>query len=321
MLLVWKREEAKVSAFEADGTLRWERSIDPEIVAIDGTDGRFLIARSDVNRLPSKYERQYYIYDFAGTYADGEAVWQGSREEESETYVGMLELRDGYVYSLRSEKWAYHHYTYSFFRRRLDPVGEEEFLFETTDVPGLDLFYTINSSFLMNYRYGFFVWEDSCYFINFDDGSLWWYSCELADEAHTLTRLGLVREYPGLFDMGEVAYHSGGYTCPDCGEVVGEYYAEQIRLSEEEVPYAEEINPILMEKTEFDLEAERLSYAETTDCINHTTDTNRYEWYAGGVTQFTFSRTGQEVIICLLVEKAWLCHIRRLILNRLEQHF
>lgn len=297
LLLVWKREEAKVSAFGADGTLCWERSIDPKIVAIDGTDGRFLIARSDVNRLQSKYEWQYYIYDFAGTYADGEAMWQGSREEGFGTCVGMLELRDGYVYYLRSEEWAYDHYTYSFFRRRLNPVGEEEFLFETTDVPGLDPFHTIYGSFMVNYmvnyRNGFFVWEDSCYFINFDDGSLWWYSCDLADEAHTLTRLGLVREYPGLFDMGEVAYQSGGYTCPDCGEVIGEYYAEQIRLSEEEVPYAEVINPILMEKTEFDMEEEWRSYAETTDCKNHT-GTNTYEWYAGGVTQFTFSRTGQE---------------------------
>lgn len=294
VLLVWKQEEAKVSAFEADGTLCWERSIDPEIKAIDGTDGRFLIARSDVNRLQSKYERQYYIYDFVGAYADREAMWQQvSCEEEFGTCVGMLELRDGYVYYLRSEEWAYDHYTYSFFRRRLDPVGEEEFLFETTDVPGLDPFHTIYGSFIVNYRNGFFVWEDSCYFINFDDGSLWWYSCDLADEAHTLTRLGLVREYQGLFDMGEVAYQNGGYTCPDCGEVIGEYYAEQIRLSEEEVPYAEVINPILMEKTEFDPEAEWRSYAETTDCKNHT-EMNTYEWYARGVTQFTFSRTGQE---------------------------
>lgn len=295
-LLVWNQEEAKVSAFEIDGTLRWERSIDPEIQLIEGTDGRYLVGRSSV--LEPDHERHYYIYDFAGTYADGEPMRQGVCEETSAqlTYMGMC---NGYLYYRYAEKWAYGQYTYSFFRCPLTPDGEGELLYETADVPGL-------SSSGINGGRGFALSGDRCCFIDFDDGSLWWYSCDLAAETHPLTRLGVVEEYQGLFDMGEISYQSGEYSCPDCGETFCEYYAEQFRLSEEAVPHADVINPVLLAITENYMDYAKTQGESMADsregCEGHSWR-ETYEWYVKGATQYSFRQEGrEEELVCLEVD-------------------
>lgn len=295
-LLVWKQEKAKVSAFGIDGNLCWERSIDPEIMFIEGTDGRFLVGTGAMSS--PGYERNYYIYDFAGTYADGEPMRQGSCDALYMEYLGM---HDGYVYYQRKEAWAYLHYFYSVFRSPLDPAGEEELLYETADVPGLP-------PDSIKAGDGFGLWGDLCYFINFDEGSLWWYSCDLSDGAHPLTRLGLVREYTGLLDVGEISYEGDEYSCPDCEEVIYKLYAERLSLSEEVVPYADVINPVLFGITEDFVTS---SENQKEHIVNDHSETgcdgyfwkNTFEWYVKGTTQYSFHQAGREgTLVCLEVD-------------------
>lgn len=287
-LMMWKREEAKVSAFGTDGNLLWEHSIDPDIVFIRGTDGRYLIGRGDISS--SEDECNYYIYDFGGTDIAKEPIQQGSAYSEGIRYMGM---QDGYAYYQREEKWAYRRYLYQYFRCPLNSVGEEELLFETTDAPGLPDW--------INGMDDFTLQGDACYFLKFDEGSLWWYSCDLADETHPLTRHGLVEEYRGLFDVGKISYQSGEYLCSDCGALIYEYYAEQLRLSEEVVPHAEVINPILLGKTEaFEEYAKELGERMASEVCEVSGTGSFVTWHVEGVTQYAFHKTGQEEeLICL----------------------
>lgn len=294
-LLVWKKEESKVFAFGTDATLCWERSIDPEIMYIRGTDGRFLIGAGGSS---PENERNYYVYDLSETNTDKEPMLQGSYDAFGIDYMG---LHDGYVYYRYREEWAYRHDNYSIYRALLAPAGEEELLYEMADVPGMP-----PDSFKAGDGFG--VFGELCYFIGFDDGSLWWYSCDLTDGTHPITRLGLVKEYTGLFDVGEISYESGEYVCPDCKEAIDYWYVEELMLSENVVPHADVINPVLSEDAEMFL-ASVESQKETMvschsdggcdDCFWISTFTG----YVEGTTQYSFRQAGREAeLTCLEVD-------------------
>lgn len=287
-LVMQKQEEAKISVFGADGTLLLEYPVDPAMGVVEGTDGRFLIG---IERRYGR-ESQYYIYDLAEADADRALVKNGIFEGSHCTYLG---LHDGYVYYYREEGWAYSRYVYSVYRYDRNAAGEEEFLFETADLPGQPILSNISS---------IFVRDDSCYFMYFDDGSLWWYSCDLTEEQHPLTRHGQIEEYLGFYDMGEISYQSESFICPECGEMLYENYEEQVRLYEDIVPYADVINSALEEKEAFDPEGEWRYYVEETDCEDHKGECY-YEWCFGGATQFAFDRTGQDNTQIYLEVEYW----------------
>lgn len=283
-LVMQKQEEAKISVFGTDGTLLLEYPVDPAMGVVEGTDGRFLIG---IERRYAR-ESQYYIYDLA----EADPVKSGIFEGLNYTYLGLY---DGYVYYYRKEEWAYSRYVYSVYRYDLNAAGEEEFLFETADLPGQPILSNISS---------IFVRDDSCYFMYFDEGSLWWYSCDLAEEQHPLTRHGQIEEYLGFYDMGEISYQSESFTCPECGEMLYENYEEQVRLYEDVVPYADVINSALEEKEAFDPEGEWRYYVEETDCEDHKGECY-YEWCFGGASQLAFDRTGQDNTQIYLEVEYW----------------
>ncbi len=307
LLLLWKgKEEAVVAVFETDGTLCREQPIDASICFIDGTDGRFVIGwavndplteAASEHRYFSNNIYDYFIYDCAGTDAYSEPI-----EMKNSNDISIMGVYDGYVYYRYTERQGFNIDAYKVVRCCLDPLGEEELLYESADGPGLD----VN---IMHGIDGFAVQGDLCCFVNFDDGSLWWYSCDLADETHPLTRLGLLDDCRGMFDMGEVSYENIDFFYPKCGTLIDTYYAEQICLSEEVVPYADVINQVLLENPDYRAEEMSQNYADYFAALDDEYDDDRhygsgvYSVNFDGVTQYSFHKEGQEEeLICLEVD-------------------
>lgn len=304
LLLFWKgKEEAVVAAFEIDGTLCWEYPIDSSIRYIDGTDGRFVIGRAINDSLSDPdgyfYKYDYLIYDCAGTDANS-----GPIEMKNSNSFYLMGVYDGYVYYRYTERQGYNIDAYKVVRCCLDPLGEEELLYESVDGPGLD----VN---IMHGIDGFAVQGDFCYFVNFDDGSLCWCTCDLADETHPLARLGLMDDYRGMFDMGEVSYENIDFFCPKCGTVIDTYYAEQICLSEEVVPHADVINQVLLGNPDYCAEEMSKYYADNDVIAELEVECDADLHHVGGiysvnfdgVTQYSFHKAGQEEeLICLEVD-------------------
>ncbi len=295
-LLVWKQEAAKVCAVAVDGSILWERQIDPSIIRIKGTDGSLLFAvgrpeDADGWKVDGWY---YFIYDLEGTFADGSDVKEGTYVWSDGSY---LDVRDGYLYFYRYNKIALNQNQYFFYRCDLyDADAKEELLFETSDIAGQP--YQREGS---NGIAGFTVEGDACYYMDFDGKSLWWFSCHLSDEAHMLTRLDVVDEYHGIFDVGEVSYATDNYQCDNCGELIYEYYIEGIQLYGDEDPVTEKINGALAEEMDGTLTSmeERLRTYQTDGtteghlCGSYTWRTTLEE-EVNGITRYRFRKEGQE---------------------------
>lgn len=295
-LLAWKQEEAKICAVAVDGSILWERQIDPKIINIKGTDGRLLFGVGCAEDADGWY---YFIYDLEGTFADGTDLKEGTYAWTDGSY---LDVKDGYLYFYRYNKTAYNRNQYFFYRCNLyDADAEEELLYETQDVAGQPQQREGN-----NGAAGFTVQGEACYFMDFDGKSLWWFACDLSDDANTLTRLDVVDGYHGIFDAGEITYATDSYRCSDCGELVYEYYLEGIRLNGDEEPVMGQINETLAEETDRSLESmeERIQIyqnrgtAEDHICGSYTLRTTLEE-RVDGITRYRFYKEGQEELTFL----------------------
>lgn len=307
-LLVWKQEEAKVYAIAVDGSIVWERQIDPKVTNIQGTDGRFL---TGVGFTQDEGGGYYSIYDLEGAFSDGTDVREGTYVWSDGSYLGMS---DGYLYFYRYNKTSYEQNQYTFYRYNLyDTEAEVELLYETSDVVGQP--YQVEGN---NGIAGFTVQGDTCYFMDFDEGSLWWYSCDFSDEAHTLTRLDAVDEYHGIFDAGEITYVTDSYQCGDCGELIYEFYVEGIQLYEEAVTadgqpvedataivnkinevLAEEMNRVVSLRGE-QLETYRTQGTSGDHICDSYTGRSTFEVKTDGITRYRFRKDGQEEeLVCL----------------------
>lgn len=299
-LLAWDQGEAKVYAVAVDGSILWEQPVNQDITSIKGTDGRILFC---VNSTWNVDERHYFIYDLEGTFADGSNVKEGTYIWSDGSYLGA---RDGYLYFYRYNKTAYNRNQYYFYRFNLyDADAEEELLYETQDVAGQPQQREGN-----NGTAGFTVQGNACYFMDFDGESLWWFSCDLSNEKPTLTRLDVVDEYHGIFDVGEISYATDSYRCGDCGELVYEYYLEGIRLYGDGDPVTDRINETLAEETDGSLKEmeERIQDYQTRGpaedhvCGSYTFRTT-FERRVDGVTRYCFRKEGQDgELACLEVD-------------------
>lgn len=296
-LLVWKQEESKVYAIAADGSILWEKQIDSRITSIKGTDGGLLLA---VGRPEDADGWYYFIYDLESTFSDGSDVKEGVYAWSDGT---CLDVRDGYLYFYRYNKPAYNQNQYFFYRCDLyDAEAKEELLFETVDIAGQPYQREGNNGVA-----GFTVQGDACYYMDFDGVSLWWFSCDLADDAHTLTRLDVVNEYHGIFDMCEITYATDSYRCGNCGELIYEYYVEGMQLYGDGNPVIDQINETLAEELDSTLTSmkEQLKDYQTSGAVwDHLCDsfTNRMtlEAEVDGITKYCFRKEGQEEeLICL----------------------
>lgn len=305
-LLVWKQEEAKVCAVALDGSVLLERQVDPRIVYIKGADGRTLLAVGSTGNADERFynadERNYFIYDMEGTADDGSDVKEGAYVWSDGSYLGV---RDGYLYYYRYNKTAYNQNQYYFYRSDLyDADAGEELMYETQEVAGQPQQREGN-----NGAAGFTVWKDACYFMDFDGKSLWWFACDLSDDAYKLTRLDVVDEYHGIFDAGEILYATDSYRCGDCGELVYEYYLEGIQLYGGDAA-ADRINEALaaeMDGTLKDLQERMQTYQSRGPAEDHVCGSYTFrvtlEKVVNGTTRYRFRKEGQEgEIACLEVD-------------------
>lgn len=301
-LLVWKQEASKVYAIAADGSILWEKQIDSRITGIKGTDGRLLLAVGRPADADGWYvDRWYYfIYDLESTFSDGSDVKEGTYAWSDGT---CLDVRDGYLYFYRYNKPAYNQNQYYFYRCDLyDAEAKEELLFETVDIAGQPYQREGNNGVA-----GFTVQGDACYYMDFDGKSLWWFSCNLADDAHMLTRLDVVDEYHGIFDMCEITYATDSYRCGNCGELIYEYYVEGMQLYGDGDPAIDQINETLAEELDSTLTSmkERMEGYQTSGAVwDHLCDSYTaritLEEEVDGITKYRFDKDGQEEeLICL----------------------
>lgn len=297
-LLVWKQEEAKICAVAVDGSILSERQVDPEIINIKGTDGRMILAVGN----PETSERNYFIYDMDGTAADGSDVKKGVYVWSDGTYLG---LRDGYLYFYRYNKTAFNRNQYYFYRWDLcNAQAAEELLYETQEVVGQPQPREGNNGVA-----GFTVWKDACYFMDFDGESLWWFDCDLSDDAYSLTRLDVVDEYHGIFDAGEILYAGDSYYCGDCGELLYEYYLEGIQLYGDD-DVTDRINETLMadmDESLKNLQEQMQTYQSGMTDEYHVCDDFTFrvtsETTVDGTTRYRFRKEGQDgELVCLEVD-------------------
>lgn len=292
MILVWEENEAKVVSYNVEGELNWERDIDPSITRISAWDGRILVGNHIPEwNAPENESPHYYIYDFAGSSEDA-IVKEGDYEYGDGT---ILTVNNGNIYYCRTEKKAYSLSHYSVYCYDINS-GQERLLYETEDVPGQPQ--TGNS----NGKEGFAVMGDTCYFTDFDDGSSWWFSCNLEKEDELPVRLGIEEEYRGYFDLGEITYTAESADCEWCGESLCDYYVEGFQFFENVIPYADEINTVLNEDTEEYIAAceNKIEEYIGDDSLNilhscngltcHYTETRIFS----GATQYGFKIEGQD---------------------------
>lgn len=292
-ILLWKQGE-KVYSFDTKGNICGEYAVDSSINISSSTDGRYLIGTGD---------DAYYVYDLENM--DQGPLMEGSRDIWNDS-VDLITVRNGSIYYYRKEPYAFHSNYYDFYRYDI-AAGEDVYLFKTETIPGQP------DKNVINGVTGFSVRGDNCYFLNCDDGSLWWFSCALSGEGPTVERLGLVQEYRGIFDVGEVVYDHNEKVCEACGRELYAYYIESVILSTEEIPCAEQINEILREAMETEaVQSEKFleeCYQDYQDefqaeietggqeylCNNNHVVDRLYETkYFDGVTQYTVEREGEE---------------------------
>lgn len=301
-LLVWKQEEAKVYAIAADGSILWEKQIDSRITSIKGTDGRLLLAVGRPEDAVGWHVDgwYYFIYDLESAFSDGPDVKEGTYAWSDGT---CLDVRGGYLYFYRYNKSAYNQNQYYFYRCDLySSEAKEELLFETADTAGQPYQREGNNGVA-----GFTVQGDVCYYMDFDGESLWWFFCDLADDAHMLTRLDVVDEYHGIFDMCEITYATDNYRCGNCGELIYEYYVEGMQLYGDGDPVIDQINVTLAEELDSTLTSmkERLEGYQTTGAVgDHLCDSYTaritLEEEVGGITKYRFRKEGQDgELICM----------------------
>lgn len=289
-ILMWKHGGSKVYAFDEKGNACGEYAVDSSINYIQATDGRYLIGKSGIETIA------YYVYDLENE--DNGSVIKGSIDiSEIGDRLYFLTLRNGSIYYCRMKKETVCLDRYDFYRYDID-TGEEALLFETEYIPGQP-FPVINGV------EDFSVRGDHCYFLNYDDGSLWWFCCPLSGEEHTAARLGLVKEYRGIFDVGEVVYDHNEYACEICGALIYGYHVESVQLSAEAIPCADQINASLREIMDANVQGAEMALLEIMDSLDPQEQEDRCEnrhfgdrdWMRlnySGVTQYTFERTGEE---------------------------
>lgn len=217
---------------DAEGNIMQEYTIDKEAYP-----GLMVQMLGEQLLLGSNQDNTYYVYDMD----DGE---NGSLKpvnyNDSSYYI--VKVSNDYVYYYKQVSSGY-----EFYRVGID-AGEEELLFEIETVPGQPSIRLDDCDFA--------VWNDRMYFVNFDEGALWWFSCDLSDEDHTITRLDVADDYNGIFDMVSVDTVSKTYYCGRCGEWIYSYSIDDVQLSDTSIPHWEEINEILRERTDDWIEVE-----------------------------------------------------------------
>lgn len=226
ILLLWDKESSVVSLFDQEGGLIRECSVEPSVMALWAADGRMAVG----------YDSDYfYIYNLE----DGNAVNKVERANEYDHSKYVCAVQDGYLYY-----YSLGEYTGSGSERYIYQYdlsgGTEKLLYETvSSVPG--------QPYWDNGIGRFTVLNDHCYFMDYSDGGLWWFSLDLSADDHAVTRLEQVNDYRGIFDVASVGCVYKEYTCDVCGEALFTYYFETVQLLEEEIPGAEKINEFLQE--------------------------------------------------------------------------
>ena len=215
--------DSVIYLFDTEGNLIREYAVDEE-----GYPGLKVLMPGEQFLL--KFNGAYYVYDTKDE--NGSLIPVNSED----SLHNIIKVSDDYIYYYKEESPGYRGY-----RIKLD-TGEEELLFEIEMVPG-------QPGFLYNHI-GCAVWNDCIYFRNFDEEALWWFSCDLSDEEHTITRLDIADDYKGRFYMVSVDSADGTYYCSECGEWVYDYYIEDVQISDTSIPHWEEINEILRETTD-----------------------------------------------------------------------
>lgn len=233
-IVMWNYESLEVHIFDTEGNILKTCSVDSKVSLILETDGRYLIAES-----PSTYS----IYDLDND--DNIPIMQSKKdisEDTGDTLV-LLDVRDGCIYYCVEKWYSLLSRESSIFYKYDINLMKNTLLFETKSIPG-------QPDDVTNGISGFLVREDKCYFLNYDDGSLWWFMGDLSGGEYAESRLGLVDEYRGIFNVGEVGFDCNKFDCAGCGDNLFGYYVESIRLSENVIPHAEQINEVLKKITQ-----------------------------------------------------------------------
>lgn len=288
ILFLRNRDSSVVASFDVEGNLIQKYRIKPDVSFVRSTDGKLLVESST---------EEHCFYDLTGD----EATLMGAVDGHGKN---ILEVKDGYVYYYTSEEYAYSCSVYHFYR--YDSVsGTEGLLFKTRSVPG--------QPYVVNGKEGFTVGNDECYFINFDEGNLRWFVCDLSDDGYALTGLEVVDKYMGIFDVASIGYEAKSYDCNICGDVMFEYYVETVALSESEIPYAEQINAYLQEDIDgYIREVEKYAQDMLDDQESNEIDPDlelqchfreTRELKFDGTTQYSFGIAGKnEILTCLEVD-------------------
>ncbi len=88
----------------------------------------------------------------------------------------------------------------------------------------------------------FAVINNKCYYLLQNNHAMEWYCCDARTAEEEPQPVGMVCEYYGLDDFGEVIYDMDSVLCPQCGEkAIYQRYLENIRLGAS-VPAADAIN-------------------------------------------------------------------------------
>ena len=280
LMAMWNKDLSVVYIYDGDGHFIRNFSIDPSVFTIALMDDGLLITRGQGN---------YYMYELTG--ADDEPV----AVIETDEYYDFLAVDDGYIYYYIRE--AINSYTYTnhryFYRYRIGS-GENTLLYETDRVTGQPA----NT----NGVNGFTVVDGKCYYLSFEDGALWWFSCDCADENYMAARMEMADDYNGIYDMTSIEVERDVFTCEICGYEYT-YGFVTAQLNDSEIPFAEQINETLRELTQV--------YVDRA--VNYIENHRNGDWhdYASvmtnsvfdGVTVYTFEVEGEETeFMCLEVD-------------------
>lgn len=210
---------------DISGNLIWEHTVGEDLFPLMTGEQILLRSRQDYYT--------YYVYNWK----EGEngSLKQVSYDGYDYIYGSdyIFKVSGDYVYYYKKESPGY-----KFYRVGID-TGEESLLFEIETVPG--------QPGLTMYHSDFNIWNDCIYFVNYDEGELWWFSCDLSDENYTITRLDVAEDYKGIFDMASVDSEEESYYCSLCGELEFGYYIEVAQITDSSIPYMEEINETIKE--------------------------------------------------------------------------
>lgn len=199
---------------------------------IQAVGERFLLRSSALGWGP-----YYYLYD---PKESGNGSFTQVLENYDDFISDIIKLTDDYIYFYKDD-FGEDIRSCTFYRISMD-TGEKELLFEAKTTPG--------QPELRFYDMNYTIWNDCIYYADFDDGALWWFSYDLSDEEHTITRLDMIGDYNGRFDTVAIDSRRGIYYCGECGDWVYYYYIEDVQIADTSIPHWEEINEILKETTD-----------------------------------------------------------------------